>query len=344
MLEDERPNSLFTGNLTGWRNHMGMDSDSQEADPLLDKVYRPIAPCSPAATKALPLYAFPTSRFPSWLSNDKLTDYNKVVRANASTAIGALLSTSSSSIRLPPVASRAGYTGSFNYLPVYSELDWPYSVWYNRSFVTYYVATNGNDNNNGSFQFPFATIQKAHDATLPGDTIYIRNGTYNQQIAVWKPNVTFATFPGDLPNKAKIVSPNNDPNIVNCVTFKGGSGSNKLSNLDISGGYYYAIMFNQAGGGANNLYWNWYRSTLKQTTVISTVIEYCNIHHSGTNVIKLSPYSNDIIFRYNEISFSGQRGSATVDPVPVVSNNPTEDTGESAPKIEVTNVQGNGKF
>ncbi len=46
--------------------------------------------------------------------------------------------------------------------------------------ATYYVATNGSDSNNGtSTNTPFATPQKAVAATLaPGDTIYIRGGTY----------------------------------------------------------------------------------------------------------------------------------------------------------------------
>jgi len=42
----------------------------------------------------------------------------------------------------------------------------------------YYVATNGNDANNGSVNQPFATIQRAQEAVSPGDTVYVRGGTY----------------------------------------------------------------------------------------------------------------------------------------------------------------------
>ncbi len=52
--------------------------------------------------------------------------------------------------------------------------------------ATWYVATNGNDANEGSKDKPFATLQRANDAVEPGDTVYIRGGTYkmpSKQIA-----------------------------------------------------------------------------------------------------------------------------------------------------------------
>ncbi len=45
--------------------------------------------------------------------------------------------------------------------------------------TTYYVATNGNDSNNGtSLSTPFATWQKGFTETLAGDTLFIRGGVY----------------------------------------------------------------------------------------------------------------------------------------------------------------------
>ncbi len=43
---------------------------------------------------------------------------------------------------------------------------------------TYYVATNGNDANPGTFEAPFLTIQRVANTASPGDTIEIRGGTY----------------------------------------------------------------------------------------------------------------------------------------------------------------------
>lgn len=45
-----------------------------------------------------------------------------------------------------------------------------------------YVATTGSDANTGTFDSPFRTIQKAASVAQPGDTIYIRGGTYRETI------------------------------------------------------------------------------------------------------------------------------------------------------------------
>ena len=44
--------------------------------------------------------------------------------------------------------------------------------------VTYYVSTSGSNSNPGTISSPFATLQKAHDIAVAGDTIYMRGGTY----------------------------------------------------------------------------------------------------------------------------------------------------------------------
>lgn len=76
--------------------------------------------------------------------------------------------------------------------------------------ATYWVATNGNDANNGtSSNTPFATPHRAVTATLaPGDIIYIRGGNYsfNSRISpgsskVGAPGnpIKFWAYPGELP-------------------------------------------------------------------------------------------------------------------------------------------------
>jgi hypothetical protein len=44
--------------------------------------------------------------------------------------------------------------------------------------ATYYVAPTGSDANDGSIEHPFATVQRGQTAVAPGDTIYLRGGTY----------------------------------------------------------------------------------------------------------------------------------------------------------------------
>jgi hypothetical protein len=46
----------------------------------------------------------------------------------------------------------------------------------------YYVGTTGNDNNSGSFLKPWATIGKAAKTMVPGDTVLIREGIYEESI------------------------------------------------------------------------------------------------------------------------------------------------------------------
>jgi len=45
-------------------------------------------------------------------------------------------------------------------------------------YICWYVATNGSDSNNGSFERPFRTIQYAINNMGGGDIIYLRNGIY----------------------------------------------------------------------------------------------------------------------------------------------------------------------
>lgn len=46
----------------------------------------------------------------------------------------------------------------------------------------FYVAPDGSDDNTGTLNSPFATIQKAHDSVQAGDTIYLRGGTYTPPV------------------------------------------------------------------------------------------------------------------------------------------------------------------
>ncbi len=69
----------------------------------------------------------------------------------------------------------------------------------------WYISTGGSDSNNGSIGAPFASFSKAQTAASPGDTIYVRGGTYQvaSQITLNKaggsaalPFKVFA-YPGD---------------------------------------------------------------------------------------------------------------------------------------------------
>lgn len=72
---------------------------------------------------------------------------------------------------------------------------------------TFYVATNGNDNNPGTIDKPWATLHHAAQILSPGDILYVRGGTYtNHRTRVfWTVSGTVAApiviraFPGEIP-------------------------------------------------------------------------------------------------------------------------------------------------
>ncbi|MEI6604594.1 MAG: Ig-like domain-containing protein [Verrucomicrobiota bacterium] len=71
------------------------------------------------------------------------------------------------------------------------------------SGAEYYVSPLGNDSNPGSLAAPFATIQKATNTVVAGDTCYIRGGTYHEAVVKYnltgtadKP-ITFVNYGGE---------------------------------------------------------------------------------------------------------------------------------------------------
>jgi len=59
--------------------------------------------------------------------------------------------------------------------------------------ATYYVDTKGNDANNGtSLNTPFKTIQKSMNLAIAGDTVYVREGVYREQVDVFRGGGTSA--------------------------------------------------------------------------------------------------------------------------------------------------------
>ncbi|MFQ5613249.1 MAG: endo alpha-1,4 polygalactosaminidase [Anaerolineae bacterium] len=68
--------------------------------------------------------------------------------------------------------------------------------------TTYYVAPTGNDANPGSQAQPWRTIQKAANTLTAGDTVYIRAGTYPEQVTPLNSGsagnyITYAAYPGE---------------------------------------------------------------------------------------------------------------------------------------------------
>lgn len=70
------------------------------------------------------------------------------------------------------------------------------------SAATYLVALEGDDANPGTMAQPWRTIGKAAQTLEPGDTVYIRAGTYGERVAPQRSGapgkyITYAAYPGE---------------------------------------------------------------------------------------------------------------------------------------------------
>jgi hypothetical protein len=68
----------------------------------------------------------------------------------------------------------------------------------------YFVAPTGDDSNPGTESQPWQTIQKAAKTLIGGDTVYIRAGTYTEQVTIQNSGIpgspiVFAAYPGETP-------------------------------------------------------------------------------------------------------------------------------------------------
>lgn len=69
---------------------------------------------------------------------------------------------------------------------------------------TYYVAPYGDDNNPGTLTEPWATFTKANSVLQAGDTVFIREGTYNDRIEPVNSGtpgnyISYMAYPGETP-------------------------------------------------------------------------------------------------------------------------------------------------
>jgi parallel beta-helix repeat protein len=75
--------------------------------------------------------------------------------------------------------------------------------------INYYVSPSGDNSNPGSLNKPWQTIQHAVDQVLPGDTIYIQGGTYQESVRI--------SISGELNRPITLMNFNDKP-----VTIEGG--------------------------------------------------------------------------------------------------------------------------
>jgi parallel beta-helix repeat protein len=112
---------------------------------------------------------------------------------------------------------------------------------------TYYVATDGSDSNSGTEAQPFQTLDRGIRDLRPGDTLYVKNGTYTGGLMFipsgtsWGNPVTVAAYPGHSP-----------------VIVPAGPGSTTLylvtSRYIVIDGF---VIYGTNGGDAVKITWGW---------------------------------------------------------------------------------------
>lgn len=172
----------------------------------------------------------------------------------------------------------------------------------NTSAAEWFVSTTGNNaTGTGSIAAPFRTLthllEPANALVQAGDIVSLRgpvgNNVYNECDVRLRVPLTIRSHAGE---SARIHC---DINVIDSVTVQidpDASGS-RLSRIELSGGYYYALFFqtdwdstgNPTGSGASNV-----------------IVEDCVIRDSGRDAIKITPKSNDITIRRCEIHHTGR--------------------------------------
>nr|WP_275983691.1 right-handed parallel beta-helix repeat-containing protein [Paenibacillus hamazuiensis] len=71
--------------------------------------------------------------------------------------------------------------------------------------VEYYVSASGSDSNAGTIGSPWKTLQHAADVAVPGSTVYVRGGVYNQKLKITRSGspeqgpITFSNYASETP-------------------------------------------------------------------------------------------------------------------------------------------------
>lgn len=183
-----------------------------------------------------------------------------------------------------------------------------------------FVAPNGNDTTgNGSFTGPYATIMKAHQTVMPGDTVFLRGGTYrmktsqiNQYYSIWaymnyldksgtsvNQRICYWAYPGEKPViDMTDVKP---ANYRNTVFYVKGSYLH-IKGLEIIGTQVTITTHTQSEcfrneGGSNNIYEN---CSMHDGMAIGFYIT----KGSGNLVLNCDAYRN-----WDSVSESGRGGN-----------------------------------
>ncbi len=116
--------------------------------------------------------------------------------------------------------------------------------------TTYYVAKDGNDNNPGTEAEPWASVDRAANTMVTGDTVYVKQGTYSgfmvSRSGTADNYISYLAYPGDTPT-------------IGQIYFGDGASYNRFYGFEIT---------NPSGGGVQMNHNNDHN-----------IVSNCHIHH-----------------------------------------------------------------
>ena len=178
-----------------------------------------------------------------------------------------------------------------------------YPVSYTSVARTIWVDGAGGDDLNGigTQEYPYKSLLKASYESLPGDTIYLRGGLHAGGVDIYTSSLTIQSAPGEW---AVIASTLTDPIASNNVlTIRPSANNTVIRNLEITGGFYYGIMF-----------WSEWENypTIQQNVYLATAASHClidnvRIHDTGSSAIKMVMKVFNITIQNCEIFNTGAR-------------------------------------
>jgi hypothetical protein len=122
---------------------------------------------------------------------------------------------------------------------------------------TYYVATNGNDGNAGTYSQPFATLQKGMDMLSAGDTLYVRGGNYSPTASTvaggWQAMAKADSHSGTSTDTIKVWAYPGEVPQFNCSAISGNS-YDRAGVMLLSSDYWYfrgLVMTHVTQGGTD---------------------------------------------------------------------------------------------
>ncbi len=166
--------------------------------------------------------------------------------------------------------------------------------------ATYYVETTGSDSNLGTEAQPWKTIQKAAQTAQAGDTVFIKQGTYNE-----------------------LVTPSNSGTAGNYITFKSYPGQNAVLDGTGKAGWWgvfsihgkdyikiedLEIKNNSTGWGVLIEHEEGNRSNGATNIILSNL----NVHDTGGEAIQVRGNASDITIE-NCLAHHGLSGASGID-------------------------------